>query len=92
MKKYHSTGKNAAHKAPMARIRRQDMPATRSTKTPAAATSNEVPRSGCLAMRAVGTTMRAAATSRRGRLGGRGRSDRYQATMAGTATFTISEG
>ncbi len=59
---------------------------------PALATSREVPRSGCLAISNTGTRVSSPAIARRGMLGGRRFSDRYQATIIGTANLSSSEG
>ena len=78
--------------APDRRAGATDSPARNSTKKPALAISSAVPRSGCLAISSTGTTISAPATSSCSRRGGSRLSDRYQATIIGTASFMISEG
>jgi len=81
----------AASAAIPARIR-QYMPARNSIAKPEPSTSMAVPKSGCLAISATGTSVMMPASVNCFRLGGSGTRAKYQASISGRASFMISDG
>ncbi len=71
---------------------RIESPASTTTNTPAAATSNAVPRSGCTPISMVGTMISAPMTRRSINFGGNWRLCKNQAAAIGTMSFMISDG
>jgi len=74
------------------KISRQETPAINITNKPALVTSNEVPKSGCLAISSTGSNNITRAMNRCLLRGGILPPDRYQASIIGTANFIISDG
>ncbi len=88
----HSSGNAAPASATMTPIKRHDSPASRITKTAAAATSSEVPRSGWRAIRPTGRAINSAQPASARQLGGNSWRLSQAATIIGMAIFIISEG
>ena len=68
------------------------MPEINNTERPAAATSKEVPRSGCFAINPTGIVIIKATITMLPIFGGNVLLARYHATTIGTDNFIISEG
>lgn len=90
--KCHNTGVNDANNATIPNMNHQDKPAKNSTAAPELATNSEVPKSGCFAINNTGKINSVAAPSTCLGLGGKARSDRYQATIIGALILVNSEG
>ena len=72
--------------------KRHEIPAIKITEKPATATSKAVPRSGCLAIRMTGITIKMQDKMILINLGGKNLSERYDESKIGTAIFINSDG